>query len=280
VTADRCPSCGARIDTTRAPMQPPIAPASEPSANQQAHSTPEIMPTPASPGSAPPLTPPVKRNRRRLWLILGLVGALVLAICGSGGGVLYWAITSQLAPNQASETVLYKSSLHDSNADWPYSLNHCDFLTAGYLVSGGICVASEGPFDDTDISVTVRENNGSQGGFYGLVFRQHDGLNAYIFDISTAGQWRFYKIAANAFFPDKPNEEIFLLPTSDKRIHSGGAANTLLVRVIGGRFTFYANNFKLGEWDDTGGYASGRVGFIATQGVQAVFTNVLVTKPR
>src|SRR5436309_2783202 len=106
VTADRCPSCGARIDALRPPMQPTITPTAAPrvlpppNPEAQTRYTPEIALAPVSPASAAPVTspvtPPARRSRRRLWLILGLVGALVLAICGSGGGILYWAITSQL----------------------------------------------------------------------------------------------------------------------------------------------------------------------------------------
>ncbi len=223
---------------------------------------------------------PKTRNRRRFWLILGLVGALILALCGGCGGTLYWAISSQLAPSQAGATVLYKSSLRDADSAWPSQSDHCVYAAAGYVVDGGVCLGQTSAFDDFDLSVTVAQASGATAGFYGVLFRQHGGLNSYLFDISTAGQWRFRRIAANAYFPDQPNEQIFVLPKSDAFIRTGGATNILLIHAVGGRFTFYANNFKLGEVDDSGGYASGQVGFIATAGAVAVFTDLLITAPR
>ena len=236
-------------------------------------------PSPSTPGAqgAKP------RNRRRLWLILGLLGALLLALCGGCGGVLYWAVASQLAPNQANEAVLLQDDLLNTTGAWPFQENHCGYVSSGYLVNGASCVANAGPFDDIDISVTVRQISGAVNGSYGVIFRQHDGQhdgqNAYIFDISTAGEWRFWKMTANSLFPDQPNLTFFVLRTPDQYIHSGGSANTLFVRAIGGHFTLYANNFKQGEVDDSGGYSSGGVGLVATDGARAAFTKLLVTRP-
>jgi hypothetical protein len=53
----------------------------------------------------------------------------------------------------------------------------------------------------------------------------------------------------------------------------------LLVRAIGGHFTLHANNFKLGEVDDSE-YSSGGIGLGATEGAQAVFTYILMTQPK
>jgi hypothetical protein len=282
---DRCPSCGARMNEISAPMQLPRPPASAapgdppPDSQLPARYAPAITPSPVSTASAPPLARPARQSRRRLWLILGLVGALLLTLCGGCGGVLYWAIASQLAPSQANEALLLQDSLLDSNGALPFLENHCGYVSEGYLVDGASCIANAGPFDDIDISVTVRQISGSVNGFYGIMLRQHDGQNAYIFDISTDGSWRFQKITANSFFPDTPNREIFVLPTRDQYLHAG-RTNTLLVRAIGGHFTFYGNNFKLGEVDDSGGYSSGGIGLVATQGARAAFTKLLVTRPK
>jgi len=184
-----------------------------------------------------------------------------------------------LAPNQANETVLFQDTLLDSTGSWPFQEHRCGYISTGYLVNGGICLASAGSFENFDLSVTVRQQAAAASGFYGLVFRQHDGQNAYIFDISTAGEWRFWKITANSLFPDEPNRTFFVLPDSDPYIHSGGSANTLLVRAIDGHLTLYANNFKLGEVEDSA-YSSGGFGLGATEGAQAVFTNILITQPK
>jgi len=72
------------------------------------------------------------------------------------------------------------------------------------------------------------------------MFRQHEGQNAYIFDISIAAARRFWKMTAQSLFPDQPNRTYFVLRTPDQHIHSGGSANTVFVRAIGGHFTLYA----------------------------------------
>jgi hypothetical protein len=184
-----------------------------------------------------------------------------------------------LAPNQANETVLFQDDLLDSTSAWPFQEHLCGYISTGYLVNGGICVASAGSYEDFDLSVTVRQQAGATTGFYGLVFRQHDGQNAYIFDISTNGEWRFWKITANSLFPDEPNRTFFVLPTADPYIHLGGGANTIFVRAVGGHFTLYANNFRLGEVDDSD-YSSGGVGLEASDGAQAVCTHILMTRPK
>jgi hypothetical protein len=192
-TGDRCLSCGARMDAMRSSMLPSITPASEPHVDPppgnvtQAGYIPLLLPAQLSPASAPTPTPPARKSKRRLWIILGVVGALLLAVCGGCGDILYWAISSQLAPKQAGETVLFQDSLLDSTGAWPFQENHCGYVSTGYLVNGASCIANAGPFDDLDISVTVHQINGSVAGFYGVMFRQHDGQNAYIFDISTDG---------------------------------------------------------------------------------------------
>src|SRR5689334_12318416 len=121
-TGDRCPACGARTDAAPSFIQPPmnLAPESRvarPSeALAQASHAPDVLMTPAS------VTPPpkqVKQSRRRLWLALGLVGALALALCGGCAGTLYWAISSQLAPSQTGATILFQDTLLDSTSAWP-----------------------------------------------------------------------------------------------------------------------------------------------------------------
>jgi hypothetical protein len=245
----------------------------------QTRHAPEVLMIPAS--AAPP-PQQVKQSRRRLWLVLGLVGALVLALCGGCAGTLYWAISSQLAPSQTGATILFQDTLLDSTSAWPNRQSECGYVTAGYLVNGAWCLADAGPFDNVDISVTVRQIEGAQAGFYGILFRQHDGQNAYVFDVSTDGSWTFQNISPIDLFPESPKHEIFVYPQRDQFIHTGGAANTLLVRAIGHHFTFFANNLKLGEADDTDSepYTSGYLGLASTQGAQAAFTNLLVTRPR
>ena len=80
---------------------------------------------------------------------------------------------------------------------------------------------------------------------------QHDGQNAYLFYISADGSWRFQKISPTDLFPESPKHEIFVYPKRDRFVHAGGTTNTLLVRAVGHHFTFFANNLKLGEADDT-----------------------------
>jgi hypothetical protein len=58
------------------------------------------------------------------------------------------------------------------------------------------------------------------------------------------------------------------------------AAAAARSHAVAGRFTFYANNFRLGTVDDSGGYISGQVGFFATMGSEVLFTNLLITAPR
>lgn len=287
--SERCATCGAGATSLFAsdlgPAQgaafappttlPAIAGDPSPLPSQYTAQMSQNASLPPAPGASG--TPP--RSRRRLWLILGLVAALLLAVCGGCGGTLYWAIASQLAPGQRGVTVLLRDSLLDSTGAWPYQANQCGYVSSGYLVNGATCVASAPTFDDFDLSVTVRQTDGSAPGFYGILFRQNDGLNGYAFDISTAGQWGFQRISPNELFPDQPNREIFVYPKKDPYIHSGGATNTLFIRAIGGRFTFYANNLKLGEVADNDPLTSGHLGLTATAGAQATFTNLLVTRP-
>jgi hypothetical protein len=223
-----------------------------------------------------------RRSRARLWLILGLVGALVVALCGGGGGVAIWAIVSQLAPSQAGETVLLQDSLLGPSRPWPSQANQCEYVPTGYLVEGAWCVAAEGPFDAVDISVTLRPIAGAVGGSYGIVFRQREGQHGYLFDISPAGVWRFAKVSASVVAPDSPNVETFVWPTRDRNLHVGNAANTILVRAVGGHFTFYANNVRLGEATDTDSdrFDAGGIGLAASPGAEAVFSGLLVTRPR
>src|SRR5262249_40212456 len=118
-TGDRCPACGARTDAAPSSTQPPMTLATgtrvdQPSnALEQTSHAPDVLMSSAS-------AAPVKQSRRRLWLVLGLVGALVLALCGGCAGTLYWAIASQLAPSQRGETVLFQDTLLDATGAWPY----------------------------------------------------------------------------------------------------------------------------------------------------------------
>jgi hypothetical protein len=251
----RCAICGASVGSTSLPLTRELSSGGDSSATSLPGTT-SVFPLTSSSQSEytarqaqgaalPPAlsaSGPKPRNGRRFWLILGLVGALVLALCAGCSGALYWAISSQLAPSQAGAQVLYKSSLRNADSAWPSHTDHCVYAGAGYFVDGGICLAHTSAMDDFDLSVTVAQASGATAGLYGVLFRQHDGLNAYILDISSDGRWRFRRIAPNAYFPDQPNEQIFILPTRDPFIRAGGAANTLLIHAVGGHFTLYANH--------------------------------------
>ena len=232
----RCATCGASVGSTSLPLIRELSSGGDSSATSLPGTTSVFPPAPPSQAEytarqaqGAPWPPahgasgPKPRNRRRFWLILGLVGALVLALCAGCSGTLYWAISSQWAPSQAGAQVLYKSSLRDADSAWPLQSDHCASAGAGYFVDGGICLAHTSAMDDFDLSFTVAQASGATAGFYGVLFRQHDGLNAYIFDISSDGRWRFRRIAPNAYFPDQPNEQAFII-ADERPLHSGGGA--------------------------------------------------------
>jgi len=120
-------------------------------------------------------------------------------------------------------------------------------------------------FENISYKADTRWMSGATNVGYGLVFRIQDIDNHYIFMISANGYYRL------GMYRD--NNWTDLIPWTRSRLVNQEGKNTLRVETQGSRFRLFLNENLAAEHVD-GTFASGHVGFVTTDDVNAAFDNV------
>jgi len=109
--------------------------------------------------------------------------------------------------------------------------------------------------DDVDVEVETTQVSGPDNNDHGLLLRYVDGNNFYRFTISGTGYYSFDK------FKDG-NWDTLVDWTESSAILTGRATNRLRVVCQGATFTFYVNDVRVGQAQDSD-FPSGDVGIEA-----------------
>ncbi len=128
-------------------------------------------------------------------------------------------------------------------------------------------------FTDYEVEVETTQVQGPDNNDYGLLLRYQDSDNFYRFVISGAGKYSLDKL--------KKNEWVTLVDwTSADAIHQGRATNQLRVICQGSTLTFFVNDTRLGDYQDSD-FASGDVALAAgkygdTASAEIAFDNLRI----
>ncbi len=132
----------------------------------------------------------------------------------------------------------------------------------------------EGPWEDVIVSVLLRQVEGTQDNWMGVLCRQADAENYYLFAISADGYYLMLKVRNGV-------QEALAGPTYTTLIQPGRARNRLTVRCEGGSLQMSVNErFLVNRSDDdltAGGialFADGTRG-----GTTVAFDDFLLTRP-
>ena len=308
---DRCPQCGRALTSPALATQPPQAqpsylpyppnPAPAPAPPtpvmaQDLHgpATPSGLPPAASsnapaaypPGLRPP--PPVRKQRSRVGLVVGIIVAAVVLLAACGGGAI-WATRSMGQANPTNfvgtpsasasaspiDSVIYYESFSTSADGWAQDPGHCYLDDDGYHAKNNyICYAPASAQTDATISVTGQQLSGATTDGYGLAFRlaNDNSGSGYRFGIDSESEWVFAKCV---------NRQCTNLVdfTSNSAIKGGlQTANTLKVAATGSHFEFFVNDTKVGSADDAT-FAAGFVGLFGGGAIDCAFTEFAVLIP-
>lgn len=249
---------------------------------------------PGYPQPRPPLAPlPVRKSHT--GLIVTIVAAVVVVLVACVGGTIWaaqslgqttgtgistaatatipsGAATATAAPTVAG-TVIYQNTFTSNDVGWKDDQVNCFLKSDGYHVANNYsCFAPIGVQKDVNIAVTVHEVNGPTTWPYGIMFRLDDTGDDYQFIIDSNSKWALFKCTA-----DKCDT---LIEYTHNDVIQGGlnTPNTLEVHAKGSHFDFFVNGTKVGEADDST-YASGGIGLASGANVEAVFTNLVITRP-
>ncbi len=131
-----------------------------------------------------------------------------------------------------------------------------------------------GPWDDVIVSVQLRQVDGTQDNWMGVLCRQVDAENYYLFAISADGYYLMLKVRNGV-------QEALAGPTYTTLIHPGRRRNRLTVRCEGGSLQMSVNErFLVNRSDDD--LASGSVALFADGmrgGTTVAFDDFLLTRP-
>lgn len=123
--------------------------------------------------------------------------------------------------------------------------------TNGYSEAEVLAAPAMAPLSDFDVSVDARQTAGSTKTKYGILFRQTDSNNEYIFSITGDGSY------ALSYYQDG-EYHVLIFPKGSPAV-SPGEVNRLRVVGSGSRFTLYVNGQDVAQVDDTT-HAQGAVG--------------------
>src|SRR5579859_1209822 len=234
----------------------------------------------AAPGTvplAPPAWAPAAPSKRRSYALVGLLVLLLVAVVAGGSAALYLVANGQhgatisIAPTPTPGSITLLQDPLTYNAYGWASDSHCFFSDGSYHVKAGyVCFApmSLPSLQNGEVSVQMKQVAGQTDWFDGLKLRWTKGGNAYGFVITSNGYWKFDK-----FVNGQRSDVVASVRTTALRIGSN-VSNTLDVRMMGAKFTFYINGQRVGQaTDDT--FVSGKVGLSANSqgGVEVAFNN-------
>jgi hypothetical protein len=225
---------------------------------------------------------PAEQKQRPMGLIIGgvvtLVVVLVVALAVGIGALTQKPIAhtpGASATATAQSHIAYSDSLTDSPSGWAGD-SHCFASGDGYHVASGyLCFAPAGDIADGSVTVAVKETSGPTNFPYGIAFRLASDQSHYEFDIDSNSKWVFFKWPQGQ---SQSNETRLQDYTANSAIHGGlNATNTLKVDFRGGTFTCWVNGVQVGVVNDSSALGSGTVALASGDGVNSVFTNLVVT---
>lgn len=212
----------------------------------------------------PPEVPAPRQRNVLLWLALGLVGLILLMICGIGGVLAYFILgesPSLRAPLQAQVepdlpappesprppevapggTVFIVEDFDQPTTRWDQSLSRVVDGTYEMQVGTpnfdayGLFLNANGPIQNFDMAVDVQQVAGAPTSEYGIRFRQSGPGDFLLFSISGSGYYRLVRVS--------DQEYRSLVPwTFDSRIKTGPAVtNRLRVVAEGDTVTAFIN---------------------------------------
>ncbi len=244
------------------------------------------------PGGMPPYgAPPPAPRRSNTGIILAVIGgAVILAIIAvvaflaigrpTSTGTASATATATLAPTNtpaptatatsSTGNILYQDSMTDNPSGWVNdSSRGCTEQSDGYHVTGASCFAPGVNVGDAGMAVDTLEASTTSTSAFGIVFREADANDLYVFEISADGRWAAYKLVSGT--------KTFLQNfTANSAINTGsGATNNLNVIAIGSNFSFSVNGTTVGTATDSS-ISSGQWGVGSSSSTEIVFTNVLI----
>jgi hypothetical protein len=214
-------------------------------------------------------------------VIIAVVAAIVL-IGGAGAayGLTHGGGTSSTAngtPTNGTPTVapIYASSLTGNLSGWPTG-DGCSPEADGFHVTADIsCFAPTNNLTDFEMKVTEKTLNSDTTKLYGVTFRSSEGAgqaigNTYVFLISGDGNWVLAKIVGG-------NATSLAQSASPNVAISASGTNLIDVSMRGTHIVAMVNGTQIAAVDD-GDVASGQCGLQGSDGGEAVFTNLTITK--
>jgi hypothetical protein len=233
-----------------------------------------------------PLPPPApkRRGREALFIVLGLVGALIV-LAGVGGLVLL-SVSQQNQLNQqaaaaptppgptptATPNVIFYDTLTNGSAGkvgWIDTPGQCVFRPDGYHLATFTCYAPVGDLRNGVIEAQVSQASGDLTAWHGIVFRRVSKGNYCAFQITNDGYWHMVKVVNGTVSEVVPYG-------LNQAIQKGlNASNTLKVTADGPHFEFFVNSTEVGQADDSTS-TSGATGLKGVQGGEAVFIKLSV----
>lgn len=238
--------------------------------------------TPGQPwtGQVQPQQPQPKKSRA--GGVIGCLVALVLVIGLVGGALLFTGRLGQITLGGVTlgggstvaggGSIIYQNSLDGSTKGQWTNNSSCFFGTGGYHISASfICYAPTDPVSDAITTVSVKQISGPITYPFGLVIRRVSKGNYYDFQIDTNGKWYFGK-AVNG------TSSTLVDYTANAAIKKGlNQVNTLSVQAKGSHFIFSVNGTQVGTVDDAT-FTSGDVGLVGNDGIQVVFTQLVIAR--
>lgn len=151
-----------------------------------------------------------------------------------------------------------------------------------YLEDQGSRAAVSAPltnyeYADVTVKVQVRHVQGEVDNWMGVICRQQDDDNYYLFGISADGYYLIVKVEDGTSMP-------LVEPTFSETIQGGKETNTIQARCRGSEFTLWVNDQQVAQHTDDTFTAAGNVALFAdaiTNGATTTvaFDNFILTSP-
>ena len=243
--------------------------------------------------SQPKYSPPVRKSRAWIWIVMiigslivlggiGIVGLIALAVATDDG-------TDTNTSNNSSGFTdsNYKTVLTEDFSTWRKEINDfgkTEYRNSEFVMSskqaGGFYVLISGKSDykttNASTKVTVKNVNGTSTPLgYGLLIHSDPNValaKDYVFLIDSTTQ--SYRIATHLSNKENP----VIKWTSFSAIRSGTQPNDIEVKDENGKMTLYINGKMATTLQNTTNYKDGIVGIYAGDGIPIAFSNLKLGK--
>ncbi len=249
------------------------------------------QPSPFGPPPAPSPFGPPPQQKKSSGLLIGVIALIVVVVAGLGTGGYFLLRGNNNNNPQANVTPtptvapLYQASLTSDPGSWDCGTSGtCAFSSDGYHLKatkeGFIedSILLKQPFDDVVIEVKgIIAQGDPQDAGVGIEFHVPPDNKAagYGFFVYIDGTYDVLK------WDSEGNASNLIRTTPSSAIHAGPQQpNDLKIVIENGHFTFYDNGQKLIDTGDSA-YSSGYIGLAAaTVDTEAIFSNLIITKPQ